>query len=111
MSIQVSLSGLSFCVLNTDSNSIPFFKHYKFDKKGTPHNILDKLIHCFNTESVLQQSFKSVKIIYENELSSLVPKPLFNPDYLADYLKFNTKILKTDYITYDAILINDSINV
>jgi len=30
---------------------------------------------------------------------------------MADYLKFNSKILRTDYITYDAILANDSINV
>jgi len=111
LSIQVSLSGLSFCVLNTDTKTIPFFKHIKFDKKGTPQNILDKLIHCFNTEEILQQSYKSVNIIHENELSSLVPKPLFNPDYLADYLKFNNKILKTDYITYDPILSNDSVNV
>ena len=111
LSIQVSLSGLSFCVLNIDSNTIEFFKRHNFDKKITPPEILDKLIHSFNTESELQKSFKSIKIIYENELSALVPKPLFNKDCLADYLKFNSKILKTDYITYDPILANDSVNV
>jgi len=111
LSIQVSLSGLSFCILNTDTNTITFFKHIKFEKKLTPPDTLDKLIHCFNTEEALQQNFKFVKIIYENELSSIVPKPLFKKDYMADYLKFNSKILKTDYITYDAVLANDSINV
>ena len=111
LSIQVSLSGLSFCVLNTESDTIVFFKRFKFDKKLTPQDVLDKLIHCFNTEEVLRQSFKSVKIIYENELSALVPKPLFNEDCMADYLKFNTKILRSDYITFDTILANDSINV
>lgn len=111
LSIQASLSGLSFCILNTNSNSISFYKHFKFKKNLTPPDVLDKLIHCFNTEKDLQQDFKSVKIIYKNELSTLVPKPLFNQDYLADYLKFNSKILKTDYITYDTILANDSINV
>ena len=111
LSIQVSLSGLSFCVLNTESNTISFFKHLKFDKKLTPQDALDKLIHCFNTEEDLQQAFNSVKIIHENELSSLVPKPLFNKECLADYLKFNSKILKTDYITYDTISTNDSVNV
>ncbi|MCH7524537.1 MAG: DUF3822 family protein [Bacteroidetes bacterium] len=111
LSIQVSLSGLYFCVLNTESNTIVFFKHFKFDKKLTPQDVLDKLIHCFNTEEELRQSFKSVKIIYENELSALVPKPLFNEDCMADYLKFNTKILRSDYITFDTILANDSINV
>ncbi len=111
LSIQVSLSGLSFCVLNTDSNIILFFKQLNFDKKLTPQDTLDKLINCFNTEEKLQQDFKSVKIIHENELSSLVPKAIFDKDCIADYLKFNTKILRTDYITYDAVLANDSINV
>ncbi|RLD26761.1 MAG: DUF3822 domain-containing protein [Bacteroidetes bacterium] len=111
LSIQVSLSGLSFCILNTNSNTIPYYKHVKFSKKGTPPDALDKLIHCFNTEEALQQEFNSVIIVHENELSSLVPKPLFNKDCLADYLKFNSKILRTDYITYDAVLANDSINV
>jgi len=111
LSIQVSLSGLSFCILNTDSNSILFFKQLKFEKKGTPQDTLDKLINCFNTEEELQQDFISVKIIHENELSSLVPKAIFDKDCIADYLKFNTKILRTDYITYDAVLANDSINV
>jgi Protein of unknown function (DUF3822) len=111
LSIQVSLSGLSFCILNTDTSTIIFFKHNKFDKKLTPQDTLDKLINCFNTEEKLQQDFKSVKIIHENELSSLVPKAIFDIDCIADYLKFNTKILRTDYITYDAVFANDSINV
>ncbi len=111
MSIQVSLSGLSFCILNTHTNTFSFYKHLKFDKKLNPNKVLDKLVHYFNTENSLQQSFKTVKVIHDNELSALVPKPLFNEDHLADYLKFNSKILRTDFITYDSVLINDSVNV
>ncbi len=111
LSIQVSLSGLSFCVLNSKINSFCFFKHLKFDKKLNPGEVLDKLIHSFNTEKDLQQSFKSVKVIHDNELSALVPMPLFNEDFLADYLKFNSKILRTDFITFDTIAANDSVNV
>jgi len=111
LSIQVSLSGLSFCVLNTKDNKFSFFKEYLFDQHLNPNTLLDKLIHCFNSETALQQNFKNVNVIHDNEVSTLVPKPLFNEDYLADYLKFNSKILRTDYITYDEILINDSVNV
>ena len=111
MSIQVSLNGLSFCILNQDTQSISFYKNFLFDKKETPSNILDKLVHQFNTESSLNQSFKSVKVIHENELSTLVPKSLFNEEQLADYLKFNAKILRSDFITYDEIIANESINV
>lgn len=111
LSIQVSLNGLSFCVLDNTSNCIEFYKNTRFERKLNPGDVLDRLTHQFNTEASLQQSFNNVKIIHDNELSSLVPKPLFNEDFLADYLKFNSKILRSDYITYDEILANDSVNV
>ena len=56
-------------------------------------------------------SLTTFRLLHVNELSTLVPKPLFNEDNLADYLKFNSKILKSDFITYDSISVNDSVNV
>ena len=41
---------------------------------------------------------------------TLVPSPLFEEEYLSDYLKYNTKIFKTDFITYDVIK-NDDIMI
>jgi len=111
LSIQVSLNGLSFCALNHTNNTLDYYKVISFDKKLTPPDVLDQIIHTFNSEDFLKQSFKCVSIIHDNELSTLVPKPLFDDNYLADYLKFNSKILKTDYIAYDDLLINDSVNV
>lgn len=111
LSIQVSLNGLSFCALNQSNNTLDYYKAIKFDKKLLPSEVLDQIIHTFNSEEFLKQAFKNITIIHDNELSTLVPKPLFDDNYLADYLKFNSKILKTDYITYDDLLINDSVNV
>ena len=111
LSIQISLSGLSFCILHRDTKTITFLKDFNFDKKLNHHEVLDKLKHLFNTESFLKSTFDDVNIIHVNELSTLVPKPLFDENSLADYLKFNSKILKTDFIAYDTIEINDTINV
>lgn len=111
LSIQISLSGLSFCILNSNTNTISFLKDIYFDKKLNPLELLDVLIEQFNTEHVLNNTFSSVCVIHDNDISALVPKPLFNEDALADYLKFNSKILKSDFITFDDILINDSVNV
>lgn len=111
MSIQVSLSGLSFCILQKDINTITFLKHFPFEKKLNPFQVLDKLKHVFNTENVFKGTFSNVYITHSNELSTLVPKPLFNDENLADYLKFNSKILKSDFITFDDITLNDSVNV
>ncbi|MCB4797810.1 DUF3822 family protein [Neotamlana laminarinivorans] len=111
LSIQISLSGLSFCILNRETNTITFLKDICFPKKRNHFELLDTLKNEFDTEAVLNNSFSEVNVIHDNELATLVPKPLFSEDLLADYLKFNTKILKSDFITFDNIKINDSVTV
>ncbi|MFD2823440.1 DUF3822 family protein [Lacinutrix iliipiscaria] len=111
LSIQISLNGLSFCILQSDINTITYLKHFPSPQKQTPFQLLDDLKLIFNSENELQKEFNTIQVIYINELSTLVPKPLFNENVLADYLKFNSKILKTDFIAYDEININDSVNV
>jgi len=107
LSIQVNLSGLSFFVLNLETSKVDFLKALQFDKKQTPKALLDKLTHSFNTFDELQNQFSKVTVIHDNELATLVPKALFDETNLVDYLKFNTKILKTDFITFDNVQIAD----
>ncbi|AUC83663.1 DUF3822 family protein [Lacinutrix sp. Bg11-31] len=111
LSIQISLNGLSFCILNTQDKSVLKIEHVVFDKKVTPFELLDAVKHAFNTEEWLNEDFDNVQVIHVNELATLVPKPLFNEDAIADYLKLNSKILKTDFITFDSISVNETINV
>ncbi len=111
LSIQISLSGLSFSILQKETHTISVLKYVDFNKKLTPLELLDAFKNVFNTEAALQESFTNICVIHDNELSTLVPKPLFQEDNLADYLKFNSKILKSDFITYDDIVLNDSVNV
>ena len=101
LSIQVNLSGLSFFVLNTMNSEVEFLDAVYFDKKQTPQTLLDQLTHSFNSLDALQKQFSKVFVVHDNELATLVPKPLFDETNLVDYLKFNSKILKTDFITYD----------
>ncbi|WP_028607484.1 DUF3822 family protein [Olleya sp. ITB9] len=111
LSIQISLSGLSFCVLKKDNNTVLHLKSQDFKIKKTPTELLDAVKDLFKTEALLKIKFDNINIIHVNDWATLVPKPLFKEDALADYLKFNTKILKTDFITFDTIISNDSVNV
>ncbi len=111
LSIQISLSGLSFCILQRATNTITFLKQIAFDKRLNPIELLSQLEHVFNSETVLNDTFSKVCVIHDNELYTIVPKPLFDEALLADYLKFNSKILKSDFITHDTLLLNDSANV
>jgi hypothetical protein len=111
LSIQIRLSGLSFCILNTSTNCVEYLQHHNFKKKLTPFEVLEHLKKLIETETAFTQSFGTVHIIHQNDLASLVPKALFDENHIADYLKFNSKILKSDFITYDEIESNDSVNV
>lgn len=111
LSIQLGLSGLSFCILNTASKTIVSLNEFHFEKQLNPLKVLDELKTIFTNEALLNNDFSNVTIIHDNELSTLVPKSLFNKNHLADYLKFNAKILKSDFIAYDVIAENNSVNV
>ncbi|MEJ6791592.1 MAG: DUF3822 family protein [Lacinutrix sp.] len=111
LSIQISLNGLSFCILNALEHSVVKIEHLIFDKKATPYELLDAIKDAFNTKEWLDDGFDTIQVIHVNDLATLVPKPLFNEEAIADYLKLNSKILKTDFITFDTITINDTINV
>lgn len=111
LSIQVSLNGLSFCMLNEHGNVLEYVFNKRFDRRLNPQDLLKEIKTIFETESALQQSVNKVKVVYQNDLSSIVPKPFFNEDHLADYLKFNARILQTDYITYDVVDSNECVVV
>jgi len=111
LSIQISLSGLSFCILNRTSKHLEFIDTQRFVKKENHFEVLEHLKKKLSAHPELNQSFSSVFVIYQNELSNLVPKELFDENSIADYLKFNSKILKSDYISFDEIPANASVNV
>ena len=111
LSIQVSLNGLSFCVLDTIGNTIPLSKRIEFGKELTPYEVLKELKSLIRSEGILDFQYTDVVVIHRNTLFSLVPKALFNPEELANYLKFNVKMLANDLVVYDEIPNYDLVNV
>lgn len=111
LSIQINLGGLSFCILNHANSEVEFLKRFDFKSKLTPQEVLKKLQDIIEKEPLLTQSFESVLVVFQNELSNFVPEALFEEQNAADYLKFSSKIIKTDFISYDRIAANNSVNV
>ena len=58
LSIQVSLNGLSFCILETDTNTIVYLQHFIKEQKQTPFQVLDDLKLKLSTQKELQHEFK-----------------------------------------------------
>ena len=103
LSVQVSLNGLSFCVLDTIENNIVFLKETHFETQKNPIEIEKLLKEIFESTTILQQEFKKVNLIHQNNICTFVPKGLYDENNLADYLKFNNKIFDSDFIATDEI--------
>lgn len=111
LSIQVSLNGLSFCIVDTIANTVINSDRIVFEKERTPYGLQKGLVSLFSKHEIPQKHFSEIIIVHRNKLFSLVPKSLFDENEMANYLKFNTKILANDHIAYDEVENHDMINV
>ncbi|NQY07087.1 MAG: DUF3822 family protein [Flavobacteriaceae bacterium] len=110
LSIQVSLNGLSFCILDAPVNKIIQLYTKNFTQRLNPINTLSEIEKIFDSQ-LSGLSFNQVIVTHVNELATLVPKDLFDVKYLADYLKFNNKIFASDFIAHDEIENHDIMSI
>ena len=110
MSVQVSLDGLSFCIVNTKDHTLISLEHLAFNKRLNPIEVEQRLKE-FIQEQLNQYRFEDIIVIHTNELACFVPVPFFNEDYSADYLKYNNKIFSSDFIAHDVVNPYEMVNV
>jgi len=105
LSILITQDGLSFCTQNTENNTLDVFFNKSFHENLDPEKILVELQSAikFNIDSSILTAITKVKVVYANNLYNIVPQKYFSEDKLTDYLKFNTKILHTDFIAFDEL--------
>ena len=111
LSIQVRLNGLSFLIINCDSNELVWYNTKAFPRDHNPVKILADIENLYTTEKALQNSFQEVVLLFSNDLYSLIPEEYFLEEEASQYLKFNTKILKTDVVAHDLLQENQLVNV
>ena len=112
LSIQFSLGGFSFCISNLQTKEVQNFTVYTFDKTiTTPENLLLEIETLYNENTILKQEFELVTIIHQNNLSTLVPAPLFDENELNTYLDYNIKTLANDFLAFDSLTQLDVKNV
>lgn len=102
LSVQISLNGLSFLVLD-ETGKPTLFKERKLSHSTTPQEILLEIESLFSENNLWSQTFQDVSIVYATPIYSLVPTVLFDETKASEYLKFNSKILANDYVAYDIL--------
>lgn len=111
LSVQVSLIGHSFLVHDDASPVSNFYVAKNYNTICTPEEVLVNIKKEIENTPLLQQSFKEVVVVYTNSLATTVPATLFNEEKAVEYLKFNTKILATDYVAHDLLANKELVNV
>lgn len=102
LSVQISLTGLSFLVTSS-AHEVLHFSEENFNHPHTPEELYIKLTGAFASIGSLQGNFEHVSLVYSNPIFTTVPLPLFDEDKASEYLKFNTKILRNDYVSHDTL--------
>ncbi|MDG2432812.1 DUF3822 family protein [Flavobacterium sp.] len=103
LSIQVSLNGLSFCCFDTLNGTITSYNELRFDRFHKDIKIEELFANAFEEYQELKANYDDVLIIHNNNLSTLVPAPLFDENYLGSYLQYNTKVFETDFFAFDTL--------
>lgn len=112
LSIQFSLGGFSFCILDKENNKFIALNDYIFNEpNNSPQRLIANISSIFGNEELLKQKYSSVNVTHINDLFTLVPKPLFNEDKLQEYVSFNTKVYPQDYLVFDEIKNLDIISI
>ena len=100
LSIQVSLSGLSFCVFDLFTNKVQHTAEIIFEKNKV---VEEQLWRSFVDNSILTKPYDEIVVLHNNNLNTFVPNSLFDVNFLASYLQYNTKVFETDFFTYDVV--------
>jgi hypothetical protein len=101
LSIQVSLNGLSFCCFDTLNNTITSFDEVHFDRFNKATKTEDLFSDAFNIHPELKDSYDEILVIHNNNLSTFVPEPLFDENFLGSYLQYSNKVFETDFFAFD----------
>lgn len=108
LSLQISLTGLSFCCFDTLNWQITAFKQVKFERYKA---IEEQLWKTFLNHAELTRPYDEIMVLHDNNLNTFVPGALFDENFMASYLQYNTKVFETDFFTFDAIGSYDINNV
>ena len=103
LSLQVSLTGLSFCVFDTLHQSVLVVETIDFGTFPKASKVEDHFWKAFLDHKELTKTYDEVVVIHDNNLNTFVPKALFDEEYLGSYLQYNTKVFETDFFAFDVI--------
>jgi hypothetical protein len=111
LSIQVSLSGLSFCILDPVRNKFIALSHKNFEKDLLLDDLQNTIENYIDHNEFLSKEYKSVKIIWQSFKGTLIPVNYFDDKNLKKHFELIHKMDDLDEIHYKKLKYSDSYSV
>ena len=92
MAIQCTLGGLSFALLDTQTQTMVGLECYQSDLLTDSNDLIRTLERALEARLLNHKVFQSVTCLIDNRFCTLVPKPLFDETNLSKYLEFGFQI-------------------
>ncbi len=103
ISIQISLNGFSFSILDTSRNKYLAIKNYHKTSSEHDNTDINWIKEIFQEDGFLNREFKSSAAIYAHCGSTLIPDPLFKKENLKDYYNFNLNQEESENVLFNKI--------
>lgn len=111
ISIQVSLDGYCFSVLDTRRNKYILLKNYLFPEETDNEKLLSHIAGLQEKDEFLLKDYRSVSVILVSEKSTMVPLPLFIESNIEKYFAFNHGLSSDSEVRYNRLKQTDAVNI
>lgn len=111
LSIQVSLNGLSFCILDPVRNKYIALSHQNFENDLAFDDLLNTIENIIKKDDLLSYSYKSTKLIWLSNKNTFIPNSYFNKKNLKKYFEFNQKLDDLDEIHFKELKYVDAYSI
>lgn len=103
LSIQLSLDGLSFSVLEVEARRLEKAATYWFPRPVSEGDLARETALVMEQFGLVGGGYDQVQLIYQTGRFSLVPERLLDPASLPHYLKLNTRLETGQWPCHDLI--------
>lgn len=111
LSVQISLTGLSFLISCANTNRIEWKARERWlYSLASPEELLERTIRVLENSTLDLKQIDEVKLYYHTPLYTLVPRKIWNNTNPSAYLQYTLKTLPNDFVANESIL-NDSIKL
>ncbi len=101
LSIQASLDGFLFAILDAPVPKYLGLKRYAYEETPEPELLYEKIRKIIEEDPFLQRPYQGVSCIQTEARSTLLPAALFDRDQLRLYFEFNHVLHDLDELHYN----------